>query len=98
MLHGVYLDAGGKMMATDGRRLFFRTAAGLRQLEVPVLLGPWDGGELPAAESATLEMGMEEAVLRIPGRPERRIPVMEGPYVKYEQGMRCSARQSITPI
>lgn len=85
VLHGVYFEAGGNLVATNGHRLFLRAVQGLQSLQVPLLLGPWNDREIPASEQATLEVGTEEAILRSPDGPECRVPVMEGPFVRYEQ-------------
>jgi RNA polymerase sigma factor (sigma-70 family) len=84
VLRTVYLDAGGKIIATDGARLLLRNTEGCRDLAVPVLLGPLDGFRVPEAKSAVLTIGENEASLQAPGQPPGTIQVMEGPYVKYE--------------
>lgn len=85
VLQGICLDAGGKIVATDGRRLLYWVAENLEDLSAPVLLGPWPEEEIPAGEQATLSLGEAGAALRISGWGEITIPMMEGPYVKYEQ-------------
>lgn len=82
---GVYLDTGGRIVATDGHRLLLWTSENLNEIGAPVLLGPWREIEIHDADRATLSIGIEEAVLRIPGEKDHTIPVMEGPYPKYEQ-------------
>lgn len=84
-LQGICLDAGGKIVATDGRRLFHWIAENLIDLGAPVLLGPWPETEILTGDRATLSLGEAEAALRIPESGEIAIPIMEGPYVKYEQ-------------
>ena len=85
VLQGVCFDTGRRMVATDGHRLFFWTSENLNRIAVPVLLGPWLETEIPDADRATLSIGVEKAILRIPGEKDRMIPVMEGPYAKYEK-------------
>lgn len=84
VLQCIYLDAGGKIVATDGFRLFYREAKSLEQLKAPVLLGPWHGVEIPDTGEATLTVGSQEASLRCTAGPDYLLPIMEGPYVKYE--------------
>jgi RNA polymerase sigma-70 factor (ECF subfamily) len=83
VLQGIYLDAGGKIVATDGFRLFYREMESLKPLKAPLLLGPWQGVELPETGEATLAVGSQEVVLRCTAGPDYLLPVMEGPYVKY---------------
>ena len=84
VMRTVYLDAGGKIIATDGARLLLRNSRGCRDLAAPVLLGPLDGYRVPEAESAVLTIGENEASLQASGQPPGTIQIMEGPYVKYE--------------
>ncbi len=84
ILQGVCLDTGGRVVATDGARLLVRIAEGLKKVAAPVILGPWDGVEIPDAERATLSIGEESAVLQVQGEPDRPVSVIEGSYVKYE--------------
>lgn len=85
VLQGIYLDVGGKIVATDGSRLFLWTAESLGSLSVPVLVGPWHDIHIPPATSGTLELSDTDAHLRIAGETDWAIPLMEGPYAKYEQ-------------
>jgi RNA polymerase sigma-70 factor, ECF subfamily len=86
-LQGVYLDAGGKIVATDNHRLFYREAESLRPLKAPLLLGPWQGIEIPESGTATLIVGSQEAILHCTEGPDLLVPVMEGPYVRYERAI-----------
>ena len=85
ILQGVYLDIGGKIVSTDGSRLFLRSTESLKLLSTPVLVGPWESIDDFQADSATLELGTTDAHLRMAGGTDRVIPIMEGSYVKYEQ-------------
>jgi RNA polymerase sigma-70 factor (ECF subfamily) len=85
VLQSVYLDIGGKIVSTDGSRLFLRTIESLKSLSTPVLVGPWGDTEALQAESATLELGETDAKLKLAKGMGYVIPIMEGPYVKYEQ-------------
>lgn len=85
VLQGIYLDAGGKIVSTDGHRLFLWTTESLESLATPVLVGPWNDVEIPQMESATLVLGATEVNLKTSGGTGVVIPIMEGPYAKYEQ-------------
>ncbi len=84
ILQGIYFDIGGKIVSTDGSRLFLRTIESLKSLSAPVLVGPWNDIEALQAESATLELGATDANLKIAEGMGYVFPIMEGPYVKYE--------------
>lgn len=84
VLQAICLDAGGRVVATNGAKLLLRTCSVLKEVAAPVLLGPWPEGGVPEGDRAELSIDGEEGVLRV-GGAECRAPVMEGPYVKYEQ-------------
>jgi RNA polymerase sigma-70 factor, ECF subfamily len=85
VLQGIYLDVGGKIVSTDGSRLFLWTSEALGSLSAPVLVGPWHGVEIPPASSGMLELGATDANLRIEGGTGFVVPLMEGAYAQYEQ-------------
>jgi len=62
-----------------------RTSESLKSLATPVVVGPWGDIEEPQMESARLELGATEVNLKIEGGMGYVFPIMEGPYVKYEQ-------------
>ncbi len=84
-LQGVCLDTGGRVVATDGARLLLRTLEGAQDLETQVILGPGFEMEAAHAERATLSIREEEAILSVEGENERVIPILDEPYVKYEE-------------
>ena len=85
VLQGIYLDIEGKIISTDGSRLFLWTTESLESLSAPVLVGPWHDIDIPPADAGTLELEATEANLSIVGGEDMVIPIIEGPYVKYEQ-------------
>ena len=84
-LQGVCLDTGGRVVATDGARLLLRALEGTQDLETQVILGPGFEMEAAHAERATLSIREEEAILSVEGENERVIPILDEPYVKYEE-------------
>ena len=82
-LCGVCLDAGGRVVATDGARLLLRTLEGTEDLEKQVILGP--GLKLPAPhpERVTLSIGEKQAFLKARGEDDLVIPIIDEPYVNY---------------
>ena len=85
ILHGIYLDTDGKMVVTNGHYLLVRTSENLKSLAAPAILGPWTNIDLPDADGATLTLGETTATIAIQNHPAISIPLIEGPYVKYEQ-------------
>ncbi len=84
VLQGVFLDAGGRIVATDGSRLFWWQTSGLESLAAPVLLGPWDESTSEAG-GARLTLGEQEAVLELESGAHHILPIMDMPYVDYEK-------------
>lgn len=85
VLQTVCLDAGGRIVATDGCRLLTWQSKGLASLTAPVILGAVQAEGIPSSERAELVLGEDEATLRWGDGDEVTFPVMQGPYVKYEQ-------------
>ena len=85
ILCGVCLDAGGRVVATDGARLLLRTLEGTEDLEKQVILGP--GLEMPAPhpERVTLSIGEDAAVLCVDGHDNIATSIIDEPYLKYEE-------------
>ncbi len=82
ILQGVCLDTGGRATATNGHIMIIRTLKSLAELAAPIVIGPWSGIQLP--EQATLKIAEEIAELQSNGTT-LQVPLIEGPYVKYEQ-------------
>ncbi|OGG47072.1 MAG: hypothetical protein A3F84_13940 [Candidatus Handelsmanbacteria bacterium RIFCSPLOWO2_12_FULL_64_10] len=82
-LQGIYLDAGGKMVATDGHRMLLWISERLNHIAAPVILGPWFEMEVPEADRGTLSIEEQRAVIRIPGQKDRVAGIIPGSYVDY---------------
>ncbi len=82
ILQGVCLDTGGRATATNGHIMIIRTLQSLSELAAPIVLGPWSDIQLP--EQATLKIAEETAEIQSNGTT-LQVPLIEGPYVKYEQ-------------
>ena len=87
ILQGLCLDVGGRIVASNGHVLLVRTVDNLEGLGAPVILGPWSGTEVPLVDQATLVLDESEAVIQIAGQADIRVPLIEGPFVHYEQVM-----------
>ena len=85
ILQGVYLDTGGGIVVSDGRRLLTWHSDRLKEISAPVLLGPIFDVEIPQADRATLSIKEREAIVSIPGKKDVTVPFIEGSYVQYEQ-------------
>jgi DNA polymerase III sliding clamp (beta) subunit (PCNA family) len=85
VVRGIYLDAGGSVVATDGHRLFRATAPGLASLAAPLVLAPVAQRELPVADGAVLSIDSNEAILRFPDGNGCTFPVCDDAYVPYEK-------------
>ncbi len=82
ILQGVCLDIGGRATATNGHILIIRTLKSLSELAAPIIIGPWSDILLP--EQATLKIAETTAEIQSNGTT-LQVPLIEGPYVKYEQ-------------
>ena len=82
ILQGVCLDIGGRATATNGHIMIIRTLKSLAELAAPIVVGPWSGIQLP--EQATLKIVETTAEIQSNGTT-LQVPLIEGPYVKYEQ-------------
>lgn len=82
ILQGVCLDTGGRATATNGHIMIIRTLKSLSELAAPIVIGPWSGIQLP--EHATLKIAETTAEIQSNGTT-LQVPLIEGPYVKYEQ-------------
>ena len=82
ILQGIHLDIGGRAIASNGHIMIIRTLKSLSELAAPIVIGPWSGIQLP--EQATLKIAEETAEIQSNGTT-LQVPLIEGPYVKYEQ-------------
>ena len=82
ILQGVCLDTGGRATATNGHIMIIRTLKSLSELAAPIVLGPWSDIQLP--KQATLKIAETTAEIQSNGTT-LQVPLIEGPYVKYEQ-------------
>lgn len=82
ILQGVCLDTGGRATATNGHIMIIRTLKSLSELAAPIVIGPWADIQLP--EQATLKIAETTAEIQSNGTT-LQVPLIEGPYVKYEQ-------------
>lgn len=87
LMQGICLDVGGRIVATNGHVLFVRTLENLASLVAPTILGPWTGVALLEGERARLVLEESEAVIQIANQKDVRVPIIEGPFVQYEQVM-----------
>ena len=87
ILQVVCLDAGGRIVATDGSRLLNWSSPGLASLGAPVILDSLTADAVPDADSATLLLDEKTATLRTSAAQDVKIPLTPGPYVKYEKAV-----------
>ena len=66
IMHCICLDAGGRIVATDGSRLLNWSSRGLASLPAPVILDSLQAEMVPETDSATLIIEEESATLRTP--------------------------------
>ena len=62
--------------------MIIRTLKSLSELAAPIVIGPWSDTQLP--EQATLKIAETTAEIQSNGTT-LQVPLIEGPYVKYEQ-------------
>ncbi len=85
VLQGICLDAGGRIVATNGAMMLDWPSKGLASLPAPVILDSLQSEMVPEAEAATLVLEGESAVLRSPEGDEVFLRLTPGPYVKYQE-------------
>ena len=85
ILQCVCLDVGGKVVATDGRRMLNWSNKGLASLPAPVILDSLHPEVIPQTGSATLIIEEESATLQASDGHSVRFPIIPGPYVKYQE-------------
>ena len=87
LLHGVCLDAGGRIVATDGARLLNWSSRGLASLPAPVILDSLQPEMVPETGAATLVLDEESATLRTADGEKVSLPSIPGPYIKYQEAV-----------
>ena len=92
VLAGVFLEAGGRIVATNGRVLVTRKLNKFADLEENAIIG--DCLKMPDVSRATLVLGVDDAVLRFQGK-EEVFPVFHGDFPKYGQVFPTNWRNKI---
>ena len=87
ILQCVCLDAGGKIVATDGARLLNWSSKGLASLPAPMILDSLIPEMIPETDSATLILEEESATLQTSDGRRVTFPAIPGPYVKYQEAV-----------
>ena len=84
IMHCVCLDAGGRVVATDGSRLLNWSSKGLASLPAPMILDSLHPEMIPETDSATLILEEESATLQTADGRRVTFPATPGPYLKYQ--------------
>ncbi len=87
IMHCVCLDAGGRVVATDGSRLLNWSSKGLASLSAPVILDSLQAEMIPETAAATLIVEEESATLQTADGHRMTLPVISGPYLKYQEAV-----------
>ncbi len=87
IMHCVCLDAGGRVIATDGSRLLNWSSKGLASLPAPVILDSLKAEMIPETDSATLILEEESATLQTADGRRVTFPAISGPYLKYQEAV-----------
>ena len=87
ILHCVCLDAGGRVVATDGSRLLNWSSKGLALLPAPMILDSLRPEMIPETDSATLILEEDSATLQTADGRRMTFPSTPGPYVKYQEAV-----------
>ena len=87
ILHCVCLDAGGRVVATDGSRLLNWSSKGLASLPAPMILDSLRPEMIPETDSATLILEEESATLQTADGRRMTFTATPGPYVKYQEAV-----------
>ena len=85
VLQGICLDAGGRIVATNGAMMLDWPSEGLASLPAPVILDSLRSEMVPEAEAATLVLDEESAALGTPKGGKVTLRLTPGPYVKYQK-------------
>ena len=87
ILQCVCLDAGGRVVATDGSRLLNWASEGLASLSAPLILDALHPEMIPETDSATLILEEDSATLQAVDGRRVTFPSTPGPYVKYQEAV-----------
>ena len=87
IMHCVCLDAGGRVVATDGSRLLNWSSEGLASLPAPMILDSLHPEMIPETDSATLILEEESATLQTADGRRVTFPATPGPYLKYQEAV-----------
>ena len=87
IMHCVCLDAGGRIVATDGSRLLNWSSKGLASLPAPMILDSLHPEMIPETDSATLILEEESATLQTADGRRVTFPATPGPYLKYQEAV-----------
>ena len=87
IMHCVCLDAGGRIVATDGSRLLNWSSEGLASLPAPVILDSLHPEMIPETDSAMLILEEESATLQTADGRRVTFPAIPGPYLKYQEAV-----------
>ena len=87
IMHCICLDAGGRIVATDGSRLLNWSSRGLASLPAPVILDSLQAEMVPETDSATLIIEEESATLQTADGRRMTFPATPGPYLKYQEAV-----------
>ena len=87
IMHCVCLDAGGRVVATDGSRLLNWSSKGLASLPAPMILDSLRPEMIPETDSATLILEEESATLQTADGRRMTFPATPGPYLKYQEAV-----------
>lgn len=87
IMHCVCLDAGGRVVATDGSRLLNWLSKGLASLPAPMILDSLRPEMIPETDSATLILEEESATLQTADGRRMTFPATPGPYLKYQEAV-----------
>ena len=87
IMHCVCLDAGGRVVATDGSRLLNWSSKGLASLPAPMILDSLHPEMIPETDSATLILEEESATLQTADGRRMTFPAISGPYLKYQEAV-----------
>ena len=87
IMHCVCLDAGGRVVATDGSRLLNWSSKGLASLPAPMILDSLRPEMIPDTDSATLILEEESATLQTADGRRMTFPATPGPYLKYQEAV-----------
>jgi hypothetical protein len=83
-LGGLFFDRAGRIVATDGFRLYLWTSERFKAIKEPVLSGPWPV-DIPDAAKAIMCIKEEAVELSVPGLSTQVAPVIPLDFPDYER-------------